>query len=139
MESSFLREAWSNQMAPASAGVIDRIIWLMPMIRPLTVDPGGAGLVWLFWSAVGCGVLGARPKLIGVLMAGVIASAAALGVMRVSPLFGRFVLWAVPAAYVCIAFALDAGVRWMRGPHPSSARAAGAVVALPRALVATTS
>lgn len=131
--SSFLQGTWSNRMAPEAAGLADRLIWVGQQAAPLALNPGGAALGALFWAIVICGFAVARPRLLGALLAAIPASAAVLGIVRVTPLYERFTIWALPAVYFGIALALDAAVRAARtratAPIVSITRAAGVGVA----------
>ena len=127
----FLQATWSDRMVPASAGLAGRVRWLLQEAGPLAAKPGGTGLAILFWTTALCGFVVSRPRLLGAVFAAMPVSAAVLALFRVVPLFERFTLWALPALYIGIALALDAGIRWARARPTRTpiARAAGVIVA----------
>ena len=130
--SSYLSEYWQPGMAPASAGVVDRIGWLFRQVGPLAATPGGSGLAGLFWLTSLGGFLFGRPRLLTLVFAAVPILASVLAVIRIVPLQERLALWMVPALYVGVALAIDAGVRWAADEyrHGTLTRAAvGAIVA----------
>jgi hypothetical protein len=112
--SSYLREYWQSGMAPASAGVVAHIDWLFRQAGPLSATPGGSGLAGLLWVISTCGFLFGRPRLLALVFAFVPVSASVLALMGVVPLLERLALWVVPALYVGVALAIDAGGRWAR-------------------------
>ena len=126
-----LQTTWSDAMAPASAGLVARMSWLVQQAGPLAEKPGGTGLAILFWSTAVCGFVVAQPRLLGAVFAAVSLSAGLFAVARVVPLYARFSLWTMPALYLGIALALDAGVRWARARpiRTPIARVAGVIVA----------
>jgi len=129
---SFLQDTWTFAMAPASANIAGRAIWVTRQASTLAAKPGGTGFALLFWVTAFCGLLLTRPRLLGVVFLTAPLVAAILGMVRAVPLYERFALWMTPALYFGVASALDAGVRWIRArpARMPAASAAGAMLSL---------
>lgn len=112
--SQFLYDVWANWLAPVGSGPIDRVVWLVTQAAPYALKPGGTNLALLFWGLAICGFAVARPRSLGLMFALIPASAAALAVLRIVPLFERLAIWSLPAVYAGLALAADAAWRWAR-------------------------
>lgn len=127
----FLYDVWANWLAPVGAGPIDRLIWLITQAAPYALKPGGTSLALLFWSLAILGFAFARPRALGVMFALIPASAAALALLRIVPLFERLAIWSLPAVYAGVALSADAAWQWARhGDAASRVRRLSAATAL---------
>jgi hypothetical protein len=127
-------------MAPAAAGGVDRFRWLIVQAAPLADKPGGTTLALAFWAAAVYGWITARPRRLGVAFALIVASAAALALLRVVPLFERLSLWMLPAVYAGLALAVDDAWRaWQNWrQRAAGARATGRTALATIAAIAVT-
>jgi len=130
LENDRLRETWSFAMPPLRAGVLDTARWLISQTQTFTTRPGGSELTALFWVVVLAGVLFARPRLFGQLVAVVTLSMCVLAAMRLVPLYERFAIWVVPSLYLGIAFCVDAGIRAGRNAYDQRRHLRAATAAL---------
>jgi hypothetical protein len=126
LENDRLREVWLWAMPPAGAGLFEIVQWLIGRAGTFTTRPGGSELTALFWLVVLTGVVCARPRLLGQLVAAVTLSVCVLAAMRLVPLYERLSIWAVPCLYLGIALCIDAGMRrardsYQRGHHARAA------------------
>jgi hypothetical protein len=112
LQNDQLRETWSFAMPPVGAGLIDSARWLISQTETITTRPGGSELTALFWAVVLTGVVFARPRLFGQLVAVVTLSLCVVAAMRLVPLYERFAIWVVPSLYLGIALCADAGIKW---------------------------
>jgi hypothetical protein len=130
LENDRLRETWSFAMPPLGAGLLDTARWLISQTQTFTTRPGGSELTALFWVVVLAGVLFARPRLFGQLVAVVTLSMCVLAAMRLVPLYERFAIWGVPSLYLGIAFCVDAGIRAGRNAYGQRRHVRAATAAL---------
>jgi hypothetical protein len=128
--STFLNSVWADWMAPPGAGAIARIGWLADLATPFADKPGGTGLTLVFWALAIGGFLTARHRLLGLVFAAVPVSAAVLAILRIVPIYQRLSLWAVPALYVGVGLALDAGYRRSSSSSPVRRVAPRLIVAI---------
>ena len=130
LENDQLREGWSFAMPPLGAGLIDTARWLLSQAETFTTRPGGSELTALFWAVFLTGVVFARPRLFGQLVAVVTLSLCVLAAMRLVPLYERLAIWVVPSLYLGIALCVDAGIRAGRNAYLQRRHVRAATAAL---------
>jgi hypothetical protein len=113
-QSRYLYEYWSNEIPPASMGIVERARWIADRLPALALDPAGTAWTAMLWVCAAAGLaLGGRPAL-GLAFATAPLSAFLFAGFRVVPLYQRFVLWIVPALYVGLALLIDWGAGMVR-------------------------
>ncbi|WP_176985240.1 glycosyltransferase family 39 protein [Asanoa ishikariensis] len=118
--SDYMTAFWGRRgYPPADAGPRELAGWAWDRLVVLGRDPLGLSphdlelVSHLFWLLVVLGCLAAawRRRSFGVLLAGVVVFGYVLAVAEIVPLYMRMAIWILPAVYVAIGFAADAGAR----------------------------
>ncbi len=135
LDNDRLRAVWSFAMPPLGAGLLDTARWLVSQTEAFTTRPGGSELTALFWVVVLTGVLFARPRLFGQLVAVVTLSLWVLAALSLVPLYERLTIWVVPSLYLGIALCADAGIRAGRNAYRQRRHVRTATAALVTAAV----
>ncbi|SNT55023.1 Dolichyl-phosphate-mannose-protein mannosyltransferase [Asanoa hainanensis] len=123
--SEFMATFWGRRgYPPVDAGPRQLAGWAWDRLEvlgrdPLGLLPPGQGAHYLeiashlFWALflLGCLAAAWHRRPFGALLAGVVVFAYVLAVAEVVPLYMRMAMWILPAVYVGIGFAADAGAR----------------------------
>jgi hypothetical protein len=119
--SESLQEFWQFAFPERTAGVTERLRWMAGQLHPFALKPGGTTWTVAFWVLACIGFVAASTRMLGLVAGLVVVSGFLLGALRLMPLYERLSLWAVPAAYLGIALAVDRAVRVFRSrpfEHP---------------------
>jgi hypothetical protein len=131
LANTYLKNYWAFAFPQLSGGPSESVRLLLSQFGEFALKPGGSSLSAAFWLAVAIGVVFAlatrRP--LGLMVATVPFSAAALAVFHVVPIFERLALWVLPAIYLAIGLCVDAAL-WLAGRARPLGRAIGLVLGL---------
>ncbi|WP_203717546.1 glycosyltransferase family 39 protein [Asanoa siamensis] len=121
--SEYMATFWGGRgYPPPGASLGETVTWSLGRLRLLAGDPLGlvppdqgsrylAAVTRVFWLLAGLGCLAAarRSRPFGALLAGVVLFAYVLAFAEVVPLYMRMAIWILPAVWVAVGFAADAG------------------------------
>ena len=111
LNSVYLYDYWATSFPPRLVGPAGAVLWIFKRLPLLALNPMDTERWFVLWILALCGFVFASNRALGAVFAIVPLTAFALAVFWIVPLYGRFVLWIVPALAVGVGLAVDRAAR----------------------------